>query len=162
MERTERMIRGYYRNKKRLNTSLQKLEVQKERIEQIRRDIKECNISLDTTISSIDYSVDRVQGSTVISAIERELERNIDMLIRELERAIRYKITLEYRIKRKEEQLMNLEVILRGLDQEERKLLELLYKDKKTYRQIEHELHMTRSTISRRKKEILTSLAEIL
>ncbi|AFS78502.1 hypothetical protein Curi_c14930 [Gottschalkia acidurici 9a] len=46
---------------------------------------------MDTTIKAIDYSKDIVQGGDVVSGIERELERNIDMLIRELERAIKYR-----------------------------------------------------------------------
>lgn len=164
MEKTERMLRVHYRNKRKLDVSLRKLEVQKERINQIRVDIKECNINMDTTIGAIDYSKDRVQGGSVTSGIERELERNIDMLIMELERAIRYRINLEYRVKRKEDQLINLEVVLRGLDLEDRKLLEALYRDGKSYRQIEdeEELLMAKTTVSRKKKEIINHLMELL
>lgn len=162
MEKTERMLRGYYRNKKRLDVSLRKLEIQKERINQIRVDIKECNINMDTTIGAIDYSKDRVQGGSVTSGIERELERNIDILIMELERAIRYRINLEYRVKRKEEQLINLEVVLRGLDIEKRTLLELIYRDNKPYRQIGEDLHIGLGTVNRKKNEILKELEELM
>lgn len=153
------MIKGYYSNKKKLDTMLRKSETQRRRKDQIRRDIKECNISIEVPSGSIDYSgMPGPTGGFTTSSIERALDRSIDLLIRELESTIKYSVKLESRIRDIEEKIMNVEILLEDLDEEELRLIELIYRDGKKYRFIESEMSMSLSTISDTKKRILTKL----
>lgn len=55
---------------------------------------------------------------------------------------------------------MDVEILLEDLEGEEIKLLELIYRDNKRYRFIEHELSMTIGTITKNKNKILLKLKE--
>lgn len=161
MERTERMIKSYYKNKRRLDTMLRKAETQRRRKEQIRRDIKECNITIEIPSTSIGYSdMPGATGGLPSSSIEVSLERSIDLLIRELENTIRYSVRLETRIREIEEKIMNVEILLEDLEEEELKLLELIYRDNKRYRFIESELSMAIGTITNTKKRVLSKIKD--
>ena len=162
MKKAEFIIKEYFRKKRNLDILLLKLETQERKIEKIKRDISECNINMEVTISSINYTREKVQGGTYISSIERELERSIDILIEALKNEIKTKIKLESRIRNLESDLMNIEVILNELKEEEERLIHLIYKDNKTYRYIEHEMNMSMGTITNTKKRILNKLGDLL
>lgn len=162
MERTERIIKSYYKDKRRLNILFMKLETQERRIERVTRDIKNCNVTIEVPGISIDYSEERVQGGQTTSSIELALERSIDILIKELERAIDYRIRLETRIRNLEEKIMNIEIFLEELEEEERKLLELIYDKNMRYRFIEHEMGMAIGTITNTKKRILIKIKDMM
>lgn len=61
-----------------------------------------------------------------------------------------------------EGKIMNVEILLEDLEGEEIKVLELIYRDNKRYRFIEHELSMTIGTITKNKNKnkILLKLKE--
>ena len=161
MEKTERMIRNYYRNKRKLNTMLRKSETQRRRKDEIRRNIKECNITIEVPSTSIDYEgMPNKTGGLPSSNIEVELERSIDLLIRELESTIKYSVRLDIRIRNMEERIMNVEIMLEVLDPEELRLLELIYQEGMRYRFIEHEMKMSMGTITNTKKKALGKIGK--
>lgn len=140
---------------------LRKSETQRRRKDEIRRNIKECNITIEVPSMSIDYEgMPNKTGGLPSSNIEVELERSIDLLIRELENTIKHSVRLDIRIRNMEERIMNVEIMLEVLDPEELRLLELIYQEGMRYRFIEHEMKMSMGTITNTKKKALGKIGK--
>ena len=158
--RVEGMLYSHYKRKKRIDSLKSRLIRIENRIERLRRDIKECNIDLEDTMKAIDYSRDSIQSSGVTSNIERELERAVDRMLREIENNIREKYKTKDKIINLEKQVENVELLLDKLTEEELQIVELKYGEKINYRSMETLIPMGKSTIQRKHQEIIYYLID--
>ena len=128
MHKAQKMVQAYYDYESRERLLEEKLIRVERKIEAIRKDIKTCNVDLDTGVSSIDYSKPYIQGSNSSSSlIEKQLIREMDKLIRRLESAIREKYKIKAKIINNKEKRDNIEIILNTLSEDERELLKRRY-----------------------------------
>lgn len=158
--KVEGMLYGHYRRKKRIDSLKSRLIRIENRIERLRRDIKECNVDLEDTMKAIDYSRDAIQSGSVTSNIERELERAVDKLLREIEVSIKEKYKTKSKITNLEKQVENIELLLERLTEEELRIVELKYGEKINYRSMETLIPMGKSTIQRKHQEIIYYLID--
>ncbi|MBU5424994.1 hypothetical protein KQI41_01110 [Tissierella pigra] len=153
--RVEGMLYSHYKRKKRIDSLKSRLIRIENRIERLRRDIKECNIDLEDTMKAIDYSRDSIQNGGVTSNIERELERAVDVIIKEIEYNIRDKYKTKSKITNLEKQIENIELLLEELTEEELTIVELKYGEQLNDREVSERLYMARSTMQRKKGSII-------
>jgi len=158
--RVEGMLYNHYKRKKRIDSLKSRLIRIENRIERLRRDIKECNIDLEDTMKAIDYSKDAIQSGGVASNIERELERAVDNILREIQYNIKDKYKTKSKIASLEKQIENIELLLEKLTDEELQIIELKYAEKKNYRIMESLIPMGKSTIQRKHQEIMCYLID--
>ncbi|MBC8588072.1 sigma factor-like helix-turn-helix DNA-binding protein [Paratissierella segnis] len=152
------MLYGHYKRKKRLDR-LRSREIRvQNRIDRLRKDIKECNVDLEDTIKAIDYSKDAIQNNLVTSNIEAELERAVDRIFKEIEINIREKYKTKAKINNLEKQIEDVELLLEDLLEEEKQIIELRYAEKLSDKAIGTMLNMSRTTAQRRRTEIIYEL----
>lgn len=153
--KTEGMLYSHYRRKKRIQSMKSRLVRIENRIERLRKDIRECNIDLEDTMKAIDYSRDSIQSGGVTSNIERELERAVDVIVKEIEYNIRDKYKTKSKITNLEKQVENIELLLEELTEEELTIVELKYGEQLNDREVSERLYMARSTMQRKKGNII-------
>jgi len=134
-QRVEGMLYGHYRRKKRLSSLKSRLIRTQLRIDRLMQDIKECNIELSDILKAIDYSREYIYTGDTTSNIEKELERAVDNILRQLEREIREKKKIKSRIRNLEKAIDDVEVLLEELTEEELQILELRYSEKMSDRE---------------------------
>jgi len=158
--KTEGMLYGYYRRKTRINRLTSRLIRIQNRIDRLRKDIKECNIDLGETVKAIDYSRDPIKSNNVTSSIEIELEKAINKILKELELNIKDKYKTKNKIINLEKQVDSVDIILDKLTDEELQIIELKYGENSNYREMEELLHMGKSTLQRKKDKIIYYLID--
>lgn len=156
--RTEGMLYNHYRRKKKIISLRSRVIRIQHRIDNLRRDIKECNVDLGDTMKAIDYARDPIQNSSVTSNIERELERAIDKILKEIATNISDKWKTIHKINDMEKQIDNIELLLSELVDEELQILELKYGEKKSYKAMEELIPMGKSTIQRKHEDLMAYL----
>jgi DNA-directed RNA polymerase specialized sigma subunit len=160
--KVEGMLYGHYRRKKRIDSLKSRLIRIENRIERLRRDIKECNIDLEDTMKAIDYSRDSIQSGGVTSNIERELERAVDNILRDIQYSIKDKYKTKSKIERLEKQVDYIDVLLEDLLEEELQILELRYSEGLSDEVIGDMINMSRPTVQRRRIKLINDLSEIM
>lgn len=158
--KVEGMLYGHYRRKSRIGSLKSRLIRIENRIERLRTDIKECNVELGETMKAIDYSRDPSGSSSITSSIERELDKAVDNIIRELEYSIRDKYKTKSKISVIEKKIDNIELLLEDFTEEELQIIELRYSDEISDKIIGDRLNMSRSTVQRRKTDIVNYLMD--
>ena len=159
-QRVEGMLYGHYRRKKRAGSLRSRLIRTQLRIDRLRSDIKECNIDLNDTLKAIDYSREYINAGDTTSNIERELERAVDNILRQIENELRQKKKIKSRIRNLEKAIDDVEVLLEELTEEELQILELRYSEKMSDREISDMINMSRTTVQRKSTELMNQLAE--
>ena len=159
-QKVEGMLYSYYRRKKRIASLKSKLVRTQLRINRLRKDIKECNIELNDTLKAIDYSREYVYTGDTTSNIERELERAVDNILQNIEREIKHKRKTKSRIRNLEKSIDDIEILLEELSEEEIQILELRYSEKMSDKVISGMVNMSRTTVQRRRTELIKELAE--
>ncbi|WP_313757068.1 sigma factor-like helix-turn-helix DNA-binding protein [Tissierella sp.] len=157
----EKMLYSYYKTKKRIDGLKSRLIRIENRIERLTKDIKECNIDLEDTIKAIDYSRDIVQGN-IVSNIEIELERAVDNILKEIEDNIRDKYKTKSKITNLQKKIDNIDTMLEELTEEEAQILKLRYSEKLSDNRISYIINMSRSTVQRKRIELINNLSEIM
>jgi RNA polymerase sigma factor (sigma-70 family) len=159
-QKVEGMLYGHYRRKKRINSLKSRIIRTNNRISRLRTDIKECNVCLDDTLKGIDYSKEYVNTGQVVSNIERELEKAIDNILKSIAYEIRRKRKTQSRIRNLEKAIDDVEVLLEELSEEELQIIELRYGEKKSDREIADMINMSRTTVQRKRTDIIKQLIE--
>ena len=159
-QRVEGMLYSHYRRKKRVSNLKSRLIRTQLRIDRLRNDIKECNIDLSDTLKAIDYSREYINTGDTTSNIERELERAVDNILRQIENELRQKKKNKSRIRNLEKAIDDVEVLLEELTEEELQILELRYSEKMSDKMIAEMVNMSRTTVQRKRTELINQLAE--
>ena len=113
-------------------------------------------------MKAIDYSKDTGGGGGPSSNIERELDKAVDNIIREIENTIRNKYKIKDKIYRLEKEIENTDLLLDKLTEHELLIIESRYGGrigkKISYEEIENLIPMGKSTIQRKHQEIINYL----
>lgn len=160
--KAEGILYAHFKKKKRVEILKGKLKRVDNRIDRLKLDIMNSNIKLNDVLKAIDYSSEMVVAGDPEIAIERELEKAINGLMRALENALREKRKISYKIRYIEKQIDDIDIILEQLTDEELSIIELKYGEEKNYRQMENQLPMTSSTIHRKKDKIVEFIVKEL
>lgn len=118
------------------------------------RKIKNSDITLNDGVGSIDYSRDRVEGGKLESPFDRQVEE----LIGKLENILEFNNIKILNINHKVFELKNrnivLDTIIKNLDFEDSRILELRYKYKCSQEKIANDLNMSRGNVQYKLKNI--------
>lgn len=159
----EKMLYNHFdkiKSKEKYESSLYRT---RKRIEEIQKDLKECNFELNSDMAGIDYSRELVSTSEDnSSSMEKALIREETKLERELDEEKRYKFTLKRKIRNLQKQIDHVEIILEQLPVNYTKVIELLYDDKLSYRAASYVLHCTHVTVGNYKKDVIERLMKLL
>jgi hypothetical protein len=162
-KKTEGMLYRYYKNIRKKDRMQHKRYSLENRIDQIRRDIKETNVELDDGMGAIDYSKDRVQSSpTGAGPGEQSLMREITKLENELKVTIKGKLKLQAKIRELEAEISDTEYVINQLSEEYKQLIELKYGSsfKMSNVAIGIQLNMTEATVRRKRVEVVEAIAK--
>lgn len=173
--KTEGILYGYFKTKKRISLLKTKLSKINNRIDRIKLAIMDCNIELNDTLKAISYTNDRVTNRNISSTVENELlkaekefEIKFKKLFNELEEAQRNKRKTESKIRHLERKIEDIEVIFDTIDietlekDEVLKLIQFRYGERWSYLRIADYLHLAETTVRRKKDELLYYIAEKL
>lgn len=163
---TEKKIKNYFLRLKKIEIYKGRIKDTEESLDKVRNDIGKSNINLSVSYSSIDYSKDNVQGSSSIyNGIEKEIESVFDKLEKQEKQLKEKLVNLKANISILESENKEIERVLNNLDEESKKIISLKYKEskrEKTLESIAYELHLSKSSIARKKDQILKDITEWL
>ena len=153
---TKENLKGYYRNLREIKRLQRKTERLKEQRQKIIDAINNDNVFLEADVRAV--SLDNISASPRGFHISPQ-EKAVDTAYRKLDdkqNELYYEI-VEAELLIGEIQLANAdtEYFLQNLDCEDLKLIELYFRDRKTFLQISFELNMSVSTVNRRLNKIL-------
>lgn len=162
-KKTEGMLYRYYINIRKKDRMQHKRYSLENRIEQIRKDIRETNIDLDDGMGAIDYSRERIQSSpTGAGPGEQSLIREMTKLENELKATIKAKLKLQAKIRELESEISDIEYVINQLSEEYKQLIELKYGSsiKMSNVAIGMRLNMTEATVRRKRVEVVEAIAK--
>lgn len=160
-KKTEGRLYRYYKNLRlidRLESKCQYLENQKD---EIYRDIKEGNVSIDPELNMGLAISERVQtSSTGISTVEREMANAIDRLVNEWKETRKKILKNHSKIRDIKKENYDIERTIGQLKEESKLFIELRYgsRIKLSNLQIADKLHCGESTVRRMRKEIVEDI----
>ncbi|WP_066499949.1 hypothetical protein [Abyssisolibacter fermentans] len=157
----EEILYSHYEKKNKINRLKNRLSRIDNRIKVLKQDIKECNIEMQDTMKSMDYSKNS-RNSNKVSIIEIELERAFNVLEKRIKTAYHNKYKLINRIRDLEKRIENIDIVLNELDEEELQLVEYKYNDKYGWIKISKIQHCSTATIYRKKDKIIEYLSNEL
>lgn len=157
---TEEKIKNYFEN---LN-EIERLNIKMERLidlkEKLRQKINNSDVSLENDVKSITYDDVKVHTFSIYSVQERALDKAFN----DIEKQIKY---IEYDIENIEIQISllrkensDIEFVIDKLNDESKNIIKGIYKDNKSYMRIGLELSMDKSTVYRKKEEILETITK--
>ncbi|WP_195952566.1 hypothetical protein [Clostridium saudiense] len=157
-KRIEKRIYNYFKRDKKIAALKHKIDILAKQIEQIDKELRECNISIDIESSSPSFE-ERVQSSPDgTSYAEREVIRITDLKLKR-------KLSKEIEIEEIKEEIENIELDnsileynLQYINEEWYKLLELKYKFKKNETQISLEMNISQSQVNKIKQKAIADI----
>lgn len=156
---TEEKLYSYFNKEKIINSLKHKIEILNRQIEQLVKDIRECNITIDEESRCISYE-ERVQTSSAgTSYAERETVRIIDMKIKRVADKEYEKEKLLERIESIELDNAILDYNLEFINKEYYKILELKYGKKKKEIEISIELNISQSQVNKIKQKMIADIS---
>lgn len=160
--KTEGRIYRYYDNLKKIDKLEYKCMVLEKAKEQLRQDIRNTNVSIETDINmGIGYE-ERVQTSfKCISYAEKEMIKQIDKLEQEWKNTRRQILKIHAKIREIKNTNSELEYVISLLDTQYRLIAEMKYKDKLSLEKIGLKLNMDKSTVSRARKRIIEDIWKV-
>lgn len=151
----ELKLYNYYESNKVLSNYRYKIELLKKQVEEIDKELRDIKIEIPVQSSSLSYE-ERVQTSTDNSSYaEKMLIKMTDKLLEE--KACKLYDIKEYqsRIRVIEADNKIIDLNIKDIDEELRKIIELKYKHKKGIRRIAMELCMGKTTVANKNLKAL-------
>lgn len=164
-KKAENMLYRYYKQQREIERLQARIRRNEQRRDEIYRDIKETNVSLDTEVNMAASFDEKVQTSNLgTSFAEKETVRQIEKLEREWKETRRKILQDKYRIRDIFANDADLEFTLNQLLEEEKQLIELKYGINKNYSnlQIAMKINSSEPTVRRRKKEIIEDICKYM
>jgi len=158
--KTEGKLYSYFREKKEINDIRVRIEQLEKQIESIEYDIKNTNIRIDYYQPGMGIN-ERVQTSTnSTSYAESEIMRAIGKL--EEERAIKIRNLFKLKAKRRDTEsfITHMEQNLKDLNPENKKFIELKYRDEIKVNIIAERLNIATATAYRMRDELVEDIAK--
>lgn len=159
-KKTEGTLYGYFKDKDRLEAVKKEKETAENLIELLKKNIKECNVSIDPYRPGAGEG-ERVQSSPSTSSyVEKEIIKAIDDMERELVKRIRSKYKLEAEERNLMFKISKLENNIEMLNDECKKFLNLKYKDKLGMREIALEMNMSKNKVYDFRERLVEDIAQ--
>lgn len=160
--KTEGRLYRYYRSLTEIDKLEYKISLLEDQKQKIKQDMKETNIFIEEESRSITYE-ERVQNSSSCSSYaEKEMIRQIEKLERELKDTIRYSLKLKVKVRDIKKEIVDIEYTVRLLGKEYKDLLEMKYRDKKSFEAIGEKLHASKSAAFDKRDEVVEAIAKLL
>jgi len=157
-EEVEDQLKKYYAKESTQEYLESKLKILDKQIASIESDLKNCNIHIECSLASPGFEARVQTSSDGVGCAEREAMRVTDVQLKRLDNR---------RLEREDilEQMDNLEIEcnyigwkLREFTQEQKTLLELLYKNDYKEVKVGEKIHLNQSQVNRRKQQLLLIL----
>ncbi|SHF16685.1 sigma factor-like helix-turn-helix DNA-binding protein [Caloramator proteoclasticus] len=159
--KTEGMLYRYYNYKKKLGRMKHKIEILEQKRQKLSEDLRNTNIVLKSDLQSITYDKPYIQSNNDNSSqAERELERVITRLEEELKKTIKEKLKLRAKVINIEAEIADIEYAINQMNEEAKKIIEMKYGDGCSLYVIADKLNMGKSTVSRKREEIIEDFAK--
>lgn len=155
---TERQLYSYYEQKKALEALNFKIERIERQIKELREDIQNNNYILDDGLKGVSYG-EAVQGSGYKEGFEKQLCEISQRKEKELFEKITILEELQHRKRDLELNTTIIEHYIKNLSEENKNLMILKYKYKKSLQQIAMELHMGKTTAHRLRQKIIKNIS---
>ncbi len=165
MEAVKEKIEQYYYNEKVLAWNQKELERLTKRLQEIEKDRNSPLLPapLCTDLQGVNYSsVGNKSGKIAQSPIERNIEAIYDRLDRNYEETQEKILDLKIKIAKQEDERKKTEFYIHFLSEENRKLLQYKFQNKKSVTEIAFLLHLSKSTVCRSFYEIYKWLYKIM
>lgn len=164
MEAVKKKIEQYYYNEKVIAWNQKELERLTKRLQEIEQDRNSPLLpaSLNTDLQGVRY--DRIGGKAGIvqSPMERNIEAIYSRLDKNYEETQQKILELKIKIVRQEDERKETEFYLHLLNEENKRLLQYKFKDKKSVTEIALLLHLSKSTVCRSFYEVYKWLYKIM
>jgi len=164
-KKTEGMLYRYYRQQRELERLKARIRRNEQRRDEIYKDIKETNVTLETEVNMAVSYDEKVQTSNLgTSFAEKETVRQIEKLEREWKDTRRKILQDKYRIREINSQNADIEYTLNQLLEEDKQLVELKYGSRRPISdlQISMEIKLSESTVWRRRKDIIEDVCKYM
>ena len=159
---TEEKIREYYRNIEEIERLEHRGRLLDRQKTDIKEDIKNSNISLQCTLQGIDYEGVRVQTSNTSSQQDKAIEKAFEKLENQLEKINCEVIEIKILKRDLEKKSNDINFIIGKLNERAKEFVIMRYKNKRSYRFISGVLHLSNTSISRFRIEILEAISKWL
>lgn len=161
--KTEGRVYRYYDNLKNIEKLQYRCMVLEKTKEQLRQDIRNNNVNIETELNmGISYS-EKVQSSSLgVSYAEQETIKQIDKLMEECKDTKKQILKLHARIRKAKNENAEMEYIIGILGTQYRLIAEMKYKDKLSLEKIGLNLNMDKSTVSRTRERIVEDVSKLL
>ena len=157
----EQKIKDYYKGLREIERNKKKLEMLLRQKTEVENDISNSNISLEINLRGIAYDGLNIQITGIKSSSqERALENAISFLEKQLESLEAQVIEVKTELRILENQIHDVEYAIDQLSNEEKCILKLIYKDKKTYLQVGIILNMSHASVSRKNNKVIECMLE--
>jgi hypothetical protein len=157
-KKTEGMLYRYYRQQRETERLKARIRRNEQRRDEIYKDIKETNITLETEVNMAVSYDEKVQTSNLgTSFAEKETVRQIEKLEKEWKDTRRKILNDKYKIREINSQNADIEYTLNQLLEEDKQLVELKYGSRRPMSdlQISMQINISESTVRRKRKETL-------
>ena len=158
---TERQLYSYYEQKKALEALDFKIERIERQIKELQEDIKHNNYMLDDGLKGVSYG-ESVQGSGYKEGFEKQLCQIAERKEKELFEKINILEELHHKRRDLELDTTVIEHYIKSLSEENKNLMILKYKYKKSLQQIAMELHMGKTTAHRLRQKFIKNISGYL
>lgn len=155
----EERVKEYYNNLKIIEKLKYQLDTANKQKIDIQRDIDNSNINLTASVQAVTYDKTRVQTNSIVSVQEAEIERVFNKLEKQLEYINVKIVDINLEMRKLEDKNSEIEFIINSLNDESKQILNFIYRDKKTLREISNRLNLDSSNIGRKKDSIITDIA---
>jgi chromosome segregation ATPase len=129
-------------------------------IKQIEEDMSETNVKIDYIQSGMAVGEKVQSSSSGTSYAEREIERAIEQLEKELVYKKRKILKLRARIRGMEEEISDMEYNISMLSEENKRFLEYKYSEKMNPTEIAEKMNMATATAYRKREELVEDIAQ--
>ncbi|AWZ49805.1 hypothetical protein C3495_05800 [Clostridiaceae bacterium 14S0207] len=161
--KTEGRIYRYYENLKKIDMLEHRCMVLENTKEQLRNDIKNTNVSIETDMNmGIGYE-ERVQtSSTCTSYAEKEIARQVNKMIQEWKDIRKEILKIHSKIRELNKQDPDMKYAIGLLDTQYRLIADMKYKDQLSLEKIGLKLNMDKSTVSRTRERIVKDVSKVV
>lgn len=159
INKVEQKLRRHYRRVRQLEQFQHRLKVTNERIVETEDNIRNCNHRIENPLKSPSIS-GTPGGGTDRSSIEIALIRAFEKMERDLATLYQRQASVQSIVIRISDEVEAMDMVIAGLKESNRKLIEIRYKHGRTLRELEGICMVDHAVINRRIRKILAWIAE--
>lgn len=156
-KRIEGRIYNYYKNLDTINKIEAEIKELEYQLISIKEDIRSTNVTIDADIQAVAIE-ERVQTSNTSNAIEKALEREIDKLEKEYIYVRNKLMKKKLKLRELRRNISSMQYNINMLKAEDKRLIELKYKEKKSVVNICFALNTSKSSLFKRKDELVENI----